>query len=58
VLLDNEYRHDEASRQSGSWLRQERLGYKEGVRDGIEQAPDAIARLYRDENTGNLLIAV
>jgi NADPH-dependent curcumin reductase CurA len=36
----------------------ERLRYEEEILDGIEQAPGAIAHLYRGENMGKLLIRV
>ena len=38
------------------WLRAGQLQYVEDVLDGIEQAPDAIAGLYRGENLGKRLI--
>ena len=58
VVLDFEHRFDEAVEQLGHWVRQERLRYEEEILDGIEQAPGAIARLYRGENMGKLLIRV
>lgn len=58
VVLDFEHRFDEAIVQLGHWVRQERLRYEEEILDGIEQAPGAIARLYRGENMGKLLIRV
>ena len=38
------------------WLREGTLAYLEEVLDGIEQAPDAIAGLYRGDNLGKRLI--
>jgi NADPH-dependent curcumin reductase CurA len=37
-------------------VRAGRLRYREDILDGIEQAPDAIAGLYRGENLGKRLI--
>ena len=58
VVLDYEHRYDEALEQLAHWVRQERLRYEEEILDGIEQAPAAIARLYRGDNMGKLLIRV
>jgi len=38
------------------WVRSGQLKYVEEVLDGIEQAPDAIAGLYRGDNLGKRLI--
>lgn len=38
------------------WVREGRLRYREHVLEGIEACPDAIARLYRGENDGKLLV--
>lgn len=58
VVLDFEHRYEEGLEQLAHWVHQERLRYEEEILDGIEQAPDAIARLYRGENMGKLLIRV
>ena len=58
VVLDFEHRYEEALEQLTHWVHQERLRYEEDILDGIEHAPDAIARLYRGENMGKLLIKV
>lgn len=58
VVLDFEHRYDEALEELAHWLRQDQLRYEEEILDGIEHAPDAIARLYRGENMGKLLIRV
>jgi hypothetical protein len=58
VVLDFEHRFDEGIEQLTHWVHQERLRYEEEILEGIEQAPGAIARLYRGENMGKLLIRV
>jgi NADPH-dependent curcumin reductase len=58
VVLDYEHRYDEALEQLAHWVRQDRMRYEEEILEGIEHAPDAIARLYRGENMGKLLIRV
>ena len=39
-------------------IRAGKLRYREEILEGIEQAPDAIAGLYRGENLGKRLIRV
>jgi NADPH-dependent curcumin reductase len=56
LAFDYAARTGEAVAQLASWLRAGRLAYREDILDGIEQAPGAIARLYRGENSGKLLI--
>ena len=56
VIFDYADRRDAAVSQLASWLRAGQLRYREHILDGIEHAPDAIAMLYRGENTGRLLI--
>ncbi|HEY1932191.1 MAG TPA: NADP-dependent oxidoreductase [Acetobacteraceae bacterium] len=58
VVPDYEHRYDEALEQLAHWVRQDRLRYEEEILEGIEHAPDAIARLYRGDNMGKLLIRV
>lgn len=38
------------------WIRTGQIRYREDILDGIEQAPGAIAGLYRGENLGKHLI--
>ncbi|MBV8093258.1 MAG: NADP-dependent oxidoreductase [Acetobacteraceae bacterium] len=56
VLFDYQHRYEEAVAALAGWLRAGKLHYEEEVLEGIEQAPGAIARLYRGENKGKLLI--
>jgi NADPH-dependent curcumin reductase CurA len=58
LVLDYEHRYDEGLEQLHRLVRQGRLNWEEEILDGIEQAPGAIARLYRGENMGKLLIRV
>ena len=58
LVLDYEHRYDEGIEQLHHWVTQGRLHWEEDVLDGLDQAPDAIARLYRGENMGKLLIKV
>jgi len=56
LMFDHVDRREEAVAQLAAWVRGGQLTYREHILDGIEQAPGAIARLYRGENNGKLLI--
>jgi NADPH-dependent curcumin reductase CurA len=56
LAFDYAHRTEEAVTQLAGWLREGRLRTREHILDDIEQAPGAIAMLYRGENTGKLLI--
>jgi len=58
LIWDYEHRYDEAVTRLASWIRNGQLRYREEVLEGIEQAPDAIAGLYRGENMGKRLIRI
>ncbi len=56
LIFDYAGRTDEGIRQMAEWMRAGRLHYREDVVDGIENAPAALAGLYRGENMGKMLI--
>lgn len=56
VIFDHADRYQSAVDQLAAWVREGRLRYREDVLDGIEQAPDALAGLYRGENAGKRII--
>ena len=56
VMFDHDDHLPRARRDIAGWLREGRLVYREDILEGIEQAPDAIAGLYRGENLGKRLI--
>jgi NADPH-dependent curcumin reductase len=56
LVFDYEGRTAEAVARLADWVRAGKLHYREDILDGIEQAPDAIAGLYRGENLGKRLI--
>jgi hypothetical protein len=56
VIFDHPEHGAVARADLAKWLREGRLQHVEEVLDGIEQAPDAIAGLYRGENLGKRLI--
>jgi hypothetical protein len=56
LIFDHADRTEEAVAQLAAWVRAGKLAYREDILDGIAHAPAAIARLYRGENNGKLLI--
>ena len=56
VIFDHPDHGAVARADLATWLREGRLQHVEEVLEGIEQAPDAIAGLYRGENLGKRLI--
>ena len=58
VYFDHAARFEEAIGRLAGWLREGKLRHREDILDGIEQAPGAIAGLYRGENRGKRLIRV
>jgi NADPH-dependent curcumin reductase CurA len=56
LIFDYESRTDEAVPHLAQWVREGKLRYREDILDGLEQAPDAIAGLYRGDNMGKRLI--
>jgi len=58
LVFDYEHRSQEAVDRLASWIRGGKLRYREEFLDGLDQAPGAIAALYRGENLGKRLIRV
>ncbi len=58
VIFDYAHRFGPALERLADWVRARKLAYLEDVLEGIEQAPDAIAGLYRGENLGKRLIRI
>ena len=56
LVTDFALRFPEALHQLSKWVEEGTIHYREQVREGIEQAPGAIQRLYSAENTGKLVI--
>jgi NADPH-dependent curcumin reductase CurA len=58
VVFDYAARYGEALRKLGGWLAAGKLHYRETVVPGIEQFPDAFARLFTGEKLGKLVLEV
>ena len=56
LAFDYQHRYEEAIVRLADWVRQGTITYREDMLDGIEACPDSIARLYRGENMGKLLV--
>ena len=56
LVMDHEARYPDAIDELSRWVSADRLRYREDILEGIEQAPGAIAGLYRGENLGKRLI--
>jgi NADPH-dependent curcumin reductase CurA len=58
VIFDHKARFEEAVRALDAWRRQGQVTLDEDVTDRIEEAPEALASLYRGENRGKRLIRI
>jgi NADPH-dependent curcumin reductase CurA len=56
VIFDHDDHLPLARSDIARWLREGLLKYREDILEGIEQAPDSIAGLYRGENLGKRLV--
>lgn len=56
LVMDHKARYPSALEALTGWVREGRIRYRDDILDGIEQAPGAIAGLYRGENLGKRLI--
>ena len=58
LVFDYADRYAEGLAKLATWVREGRIRYREDILVGIEQAPDAIAGLYRGDNLGKRLIRI
>jgi NADPH-dependent curcumin reductase CurA len=56
LVFDYKHRYEEAIDRIATWVREDRIQYREDIDEGIKCCPDAIAKLYRGENFGKQLI--
>jgi NADPH-dependent curcumin reductase CurA len=49
---------DEMVREVGAWLREGSIRYEQTIVEGLEQAPEALARLLRGDTTGKTLVKI
>ncbi|MEM7025983.1 MAG: NADP-dependent oxidoreductase [Pseudomonadota bacterium] len=58
IVFDFAALEGEFLREVGEWVREGRVRYREDIRDGLENAPDAFMGLLGGRNFGKLLIQV
>jgi NADPH-dependent curcumin reductase CurA len=58
IILDYAARFRDASLQLGTWIVQGKIKYKETIVEGLENAPNALNKLFDGENTGKLMIKI
>jgi NADPH-dependent curcumin reductase CurA len=51
-------RMDEMTREIGAWLREGRIRCRQTIVDGLEHAPEALARLLRGDTTGKTVVRI
>jgi NADPH-dependent curcumin reductase CurA len=51
-------RMGEMTREVGAWLRDGRVRYRQTIVDGLEHAPNALARLLRGDTTGKTVVRI
>ena len=56
VIFDHMDQYEGSVVQLAEWVRTGELRYAEDIVDGIEACPDALAGLYRGENTGKRIV--
>jgi NADPH-dependent curcumin reductase CurA len=56
IIFDHLAEFPRVVSQLATWLREGVLNYREDISDGLDQAPAALAGLYRGENRGKKLI--
>lgn len=56
VIFDHMDEYEASVAQLAEWVRSGTLRYREDILSGIEACPDALAGLYRGENSGKRLI--
>ncbi len=58
IILDHADRFPEAFRELAKWLTEGRIKYRVHVIDGLENAPDAVNRLFTGQHDGKLMVKV
>ena len=58
VVFDYAPRYKEGAAQMGQWLREGKMVSKEHVEEGIDNFPEVLAKLFKGENFGKLVLKV
>ncbi|CAG8758934.1 21907_t:CDS:2, partial [Racocetra persica] len=58
IVYDYQDRFQEAIFDLSKWLQQGKLKRRDYIVEGLENAPQALLRLFKGENTGKMLIKI
>ena len=58
IVIDYLPRAREALTDLGGWIAEGRIQWKDHVVEGLDQAPDALQRLFRGDHDGKLVVRV
>ena len=56
IVFDYQDRYVEAQKDLGRWLAEGKIQYRSDIVDGLENAPQALLRLFDGRNTGKLMV--
>jgi NADPH-dependent curcumin reductase CurA len=56
IIIDYFPRFPEGIAEMAKWLAEGRIHYRTDVVDGLENAPEAVNRLFDGQNVGKLLV--
>ncbi|KAF9168608.1 hypothetical protein DFQ27_001242 [Actinomortierella ambigua] len=58
IVFDYAKKYGQAIQDMSQWIKEGKLQSKETITEGIENAPTALVRLFKGDNTGKMLIRV
>ena len=58
IVFDYAKQYGKAREDMFTWIKEGKLKSRETVVHGIENAPDALARMFKGDNTGKMLVKV
>ena len=58
IVLDYAKEFPKAIKQLSEWVSEGKIIYQEDIAEGLENAPDALLRLYSGKNIGKQLLKI
>ena len=58
IVFDYASQYNKATEDMSKWIKEGKLKSRETVVHGIENAPDALVKLFKGDNTGKMLVKV
>ncbi|WP_242046466.1 zinc-binding dehydrogenase [Cylindrospermum sp. FACHB-282] len=58
IVTDYLAQFDVAFRQIGQWLQEGKIKYTQEMVEGLENAPQAILKLFNGDKTGKLIVTI